>query len=150
MTWGNRAGLRAGDDREDDERDRVRQHGRSHGRGDRRIAAQARLANRRIHDQRVRGEERAQQKRRRERPPKREADRHTADERDHEGDEAERHCSAAIFLQHLQVELEPCDEHQVEEAEVTEFGHGVVSRGDQSEPVCSDHEPAEDEADQAG
>ena len=98
----------------------------------------------------MRREQRSDENRCRSRPSEQETDRDAPRSRDRERDQPEDHRAAPELLHHLEVELEPGDEHQVEEPELPQFGNGLVPCVDQAEPVRADRETADHEPDQAG
>ena len=53
-------------------------------------------------------------------------------------------------LSEREVELDPRDEHQIQEAELAELGHGRIARSDHVQAVGPDDEPADQETDDPG
>lgn len=78
----------------------------------------------------------------------RQHERDSEDERNGEGERAERERRSPVCLELVEVELETCEEHQEEDPELAErLDHTVPL--DSAESERPDEEPAEDDADDA-
>ena len=58
--------------------------------------------------------------------------------------------AAAVHSQQREVELDAGDEHQVQQPELAELGHGRVAGPDHVQAVGTDHEAADQQADDPG
>ena len=108
------------------------------------------LAHPRIDDQRVRGEQRAEQEHRRHGPPEDRAHGHPEGSGDGEREQPQSRSRPPVVAEHLQIELEPRGEHQVEEPELPELWHRLIPGRDEPDAVRADQEPAHDQTDQPG
>src|SRR5262249_37945258 len=90
------------------------------------------------------------QETRRQRPAERPADGESGNPGNCECEQAEPDRRALVLLEHVQVELEPGHEHEVEQTELSELRNGLVPGVDEVEAVTADQESADDETDQSG
>ena len=97
----------------------------------------------------MRGPQRAVQGGGREPVPERKHEQEPEDEREGERERSEAQCRTSIPCEVVQVELEPCDEHEIEEPECPE-GLDDAFPGDPVEHERSDEGPAENDPDEAG
>ena len=93
------------------------------------------------------GDQGAEQQRRRQGPSERQPDRGAEEHRQREGQRPEGDHRPAVDPDERQVELDPGDEHQVEQAELAEVGDGGVAGGDQVEAIGADDVAADQQAD---
>ena len=114
------------------------------------VGREARGAGGGIEQQRVGGEKRPQQQRRGQRSSRERARSRCRSHRQQEGDDPEADDGAAVDPDQGEVELDPGDEHQVEQPKLPEVGDRRVAGADQVEPVGADREAAEQQPDDAG
>ena len=141
---------RAGDRGEHHERHRVGEHRGADRGGHGAVGRQAHVAHDRVDDERVAGEQRAEQ----DRGGQAVVDEQPADDAERERDEERQRGEAGGLLavpgEHAEVELETGDEHQVQQADLAELvQHAGVVAGD-AEHVRPDDAAAGEQADQAG
>ncbi len=135
-------------DGEHHKRKRVRDRSASHGDRHRAVGDDPAAPNDRIHDERVRCPQRADQRGSRHREAERQCREHPDDHRNGECQEPEDRRWPTVSSDAGEVELETGQEHQVQQAEPTELLDSARS-GEQAETLGSDEHARQDEADHA-
>ena len=142
--------LRAHHDRQHEQRERVGDHGPARGHPHRAVPREPVLLDDRVRDERVRRPQRPVQGRGRESVSERKHEQEPEDEGKRERERPEAQCRTAVPCEVVQVELEPCDEHEIEEPERSRAASTIAFPRDPVEHERPDEGPAEDDPDEAG